>query len=292
MIKNDRDADKALDSSEIVDEMLLDEMGISRPVYEEVMSIVGHLPTIDELGTLVEIWKSQTASRMAGMPQLLDWLKGQFHAVERHDYLEDDLEPESRQYREPEVRECIEIARKLYEDNKVSRGMSGEERAENGEGRAEKGDAIYMVGDVSSFFTNSDYGRRYLHLVDNPMIMDDNEETAHYMELILGSMEANGALSGYRRIGEGGLFRTLMGIVAPQRMGFDILTCREVRLDAFLFGEKGVRYVTIIDEPREDFFLQKLVEARINCCFLGRITKDRILIDGVDFGRSSAYCTK
>ena len=283
MNKNDSDACKVLESNEIVDEMLLDEMGISRPVYEEVMSIVGHLPTVDELSTLVEMWRSQTASRLSGMPQLLDWLKGQFHAVERHDYLEDDLEPESRQYREPEVRECIEIAHKLFENNKVSR--SGERRAENG-------DAIYMVGDVSSFFTNSDYGRRYLHLVDNPMIMDDNEETAHYMELILGSMEANGALSGYRRVGDGGLFRTLMGIVAPQRMGFDILTCREVRLDAFLFGEKGVRFVTVIDEPREDFFLQKLVEARINCCFLGRITRDRVIVDGVDFGRSSAYCTK
>lgn len=283
MNNNDSDACKVLESNEIVDEMLLDEMGISRPVYEEVMSIVGHLPTVDELSTLVEMWRSQTASRLSGMPQLLDWLKGQFHAVERHDYLEDDLEPESRQYREPEVRECIGIAHKLFENNKVSR--SGERRTENG-------DAIYMVGDVSSFFTNSDYGRRYLHLVDNPMIMDDNEETAHYMELILGSMEANGALSGYRRVGDGGLFRTLMGIVAPQRMGFDILTCREVRLDAFLFGEKGVRFVTVIDEPREDFFLQKLVEARINCCFLGRITRDRVIVDGVDFGRSSAYCTK
>lgn len=154
------------------------------------------------------------------------------------------------------------------------------------------GDAIYMVGDVSSFFTNSDYGRRYLHLVDNPVIMEGDEETAQYIDLILSSMKSNDALFGYSRVGKGGLFRTLMTLVAPKRMGFDILTCREVRLDAFLFGEQGVRYVAVLDEPREDFFLQKLVEARVNCCFLGRITKDRILIDGVDFGRSSAYSTK
>lgn len=281
MLHNEIDLDNELDSSEIVDESLLEEMGISRQVYEEVMSIVGHLPTVDELGTLVEMWKSQRTRQ-----GLLEWLKGQFHAVECHDYLENELEPESRQYQEPEVRECIEIARKLFEGDKVSRNEEGEKSVVG------RGDALYMVGDVSAFFTNSEYGRRYLHLVDNPMVMDGDEETANYIELIMESLRANDALFGYRRIGRGGLFRTLMGVVAPQRFGFDILTCREVRLDAFLFGEQGVRFLTMMDEQREDFFLQKLVEARVNCCFLGRVTKDRIVVDGVDFGRSAAYITK
>lgn len=275
--------DKPLDDSEIVDESLLEEMGISRPVYEELMSIVGHLPTIDEVGTLMAMWKSQ-GSRQS----LLAWLKGQFHAVERHDYLENDLEPESRIYREPEVRECIEIARKLFEDNKVSRSASDYGTMF----KVDRDDAIYMVGDVSSLFTNSDYGRRYLHLVDNPVAMDSDGETAQYLELILESLSSNEAISGYRRIGQGGLFGSLMKVVAPGRLGFDILTCREVRLDAFLFGEQGVRYLALLDEPREDYFLQKLVEARVNCCFLGRVTRDRVVVDGVDFGRSSAYSTK
>ena len=151
-------------------------------------------------------------------------------------------------------------------------------KTENGEQRMQKGDAIYMVGDVSSLFTNSEYGRRYLHLVDNPMVMDGDEETAQYLELILGSLKSNDSIFGYRRIGKGGLFAALLSAVAPQRFGFDILTCREVRLDAFLFGEQGVRYIALLDEPREDFFLQKLVEARVNCCFLGRVTKDRIVV--------------
>lgn len=275
--------DKPLDDSEIVDESLLEEMGISRPVYEELMSIVGHLPTIDEVGTLMAMWKSQ-GSRQS----LLAWLKGQFHAVERHDYLENDLEPESRIYREPEVRECIEIARKLFEDNKVSRSASDDGTMF----KVDRDDAIYMVGDVSSLFTNSDYGRRYLHLVDNPVAMDSDGETAKYLELILESLSSNEAISGYRKVGHGGLFGSLMSIVAPGRQGFDILTCREVRLDAFLFGEQGVRYLALLDEPREDYFLQKLVEARVNCCFLGRVTRDRVVVDGVDFGRSSAYSTK
>lgn len=283
LFEND-DNSKPLDNSEILDESLLEEMGISRPVYEEVMAVVGHLPTIDELSTLLAMWKTQ-GSRQS----LLTWLKGQFHNAVQREYLDNDLEPESRLYQEPEVKECIAIARKLFDDNKVSREFF---KTSGSNANIKKDDAIYMVGDVSSLFTNSEYGRRYLHLVDNPIVMEGDEETAQYIELILGSMEGNGAIEGFWRIGEGGLFRTLMTMVAPQRKGFDILTCREVRLDAFLFGEQGVRFLALLDEPREDFFLQKLVEARINCCFLGRVTNDRVIVDDVDFGRSAAYSTK
>lgn len=283
LFEND-DNSKPLDNSEILDESLLEEMGISRPVYEEVMAVVGHLPTIDELSTLLAMWKTQ-GSRQS----LLTWLKGQFHNAVQREYLDNDLEPESRLYQEPEVKECIAITRKLFDDNKVSREFF---KTSGSNANIKKDDAIYMVGDVSSLFTNSEYGRRYLHLVDNPIVMEGDEETAQYIELILGSMEGNGAIEGFWRIGEGGLFRTLMTIVAPQRKGFDILTCREVRLDAFLFGEQGVRFLALLDEPREDFFLQKLVEARINCCFLGRVTNDRVIVDDVDFGRSAAFSTK
>lgn len=283
LFEND-DNSKPLDNSEILDESLLEEMGISRPVYEEVMAVVGHLPTIDELSTLLAMWKTQ-GSRQS----LLTWLKGQFHNAVQREYLDNDLEPESRLYQEPEVKECIAISRKLFDDNKVSREFF---KTSGSNANIKKDDAIYMIGDVSSLFTNSEYGRRYLHLVDNPIVMEGDEETAQYIELILGSMEGNGAIEGFWRIGEGGLFRTLMTIVAPQRKGFDILTCREVRLDAFLFGEQGVRFLALLDEPREDFFLQKLVEARINCCFLGRVTNDRVIVDDVDFGRSAAYSTK
>lgn len=283
LFEND-DNSKPLDNSEILDESLLEEMGISRPVYEEVMAVVGHLPTIDELSTLLAMWKTQ-GSRQS----LLTWLKGQFHNAVQREYLDNDLEPESRLYQEPEVKECIAIARKLFDDNKVSREFF---KTSGSNANIKKDDAIYMVGDVSSLFTNSEYGRRYLHLVDNPIVMEGDEETAQYIELILGSMEGNGAIEGFWRIGEGGLFRTLMTMVAPQRKGFDILSCREVRLDAFLFGEQGVRFLALLDEPREDFFLQKLVEARINCCFLGRVTNDRVIVDDVDFGRSAAYSTK
>lgn len=81
---------------------------------------------------------------------------------------------------------------------------------------------------------------------------------------------------------------------SPQRStsrdyGFDILSCREVRLDAFLFGEEPGRFLVAIEESQDDFFLQKLDDARVDACFLGRTTKGRILVDGFDFGPVSDF---
>ena len=72
-------------------------------------------------------------------------------------------------------------------------------------------------------------------------------------------------------------------------VGFDILTCREIRLDAFLFGEEPGRFVVSLPESQDDFFLLKLGEARVNCCFLGHATKGRVLVDDMDYGDVKEY---
>ena len=88
-------------------------------------------------------------------------------------------------------------------------------------------------------------------------------------------------------IGQGGLFCSLMHYTMP--LGYDILSPREVRLDAFLFGEECGRYIVSLSEEEEDQFLLKLDEARLNCCFLGRTTKNRVVVDGFDFGPVGSY---
>lgn len=272
----------SMNENEIVSEEVLEAMGISRPAYEEIQTIVGRLPSIDELSTLLAMWRSQ-----GGSQGLLTWLKGQPHSSERHDYLENEMEPQSRDIKEPRVRECIEIARSLFGGS--GNGDETTPVVDKTSSAYHRGDAIYMVGDVSEFFVDSEYGRKYLHLAAEPIAMEGEEETAGYIAMILESLQANGSLYTQMRIGHGGLFGTLAGSVGRVGYGFDILSCREVRLDAFLFGERGVRYIATLDEPKEDFFLQKLGEARLNCCFLGRITKNRILVDDMDFGKAARY---
>ncbi len=266
-----------MEQNERINPEILESLGISQPAYEEILSMVGHVPTIDQLSTLLAMWNTS-----GNKQSLIAWLKGQPHAVERHDYIVNDDEPESKEIKEPRVKECIDIAISLTSSLRQLPPLPSLAHF------AHRGDAIYMVGDVSSYISNSTYARQHLHLVDNPIKMND-DETRDYLNLILSALHGNGTIISICPVAEGGLFGTLLRCAAPAGLGFDILACREVRLDAFLFGEQGVRFIVTLDEPHEDFFLMKLTEARINCCFLGRCTKQRILVDDMDFGPLSRF---
>ena len=262
-----------IDSNELISSELLDEMGVSQVAYDEIASIVGKLPSIDELSTLIAMWEA------SGKKQgLLSWLKGQPHSIERHDFIVNEHEPQGKEIREPRVGDCIAIAREMLTHDIDASSASISERF------TDHGDEIYMIGDVSELFVNSVYGQKYLHLVDNPATTGTDDETKEYIEMIAGALADGGIIKSMCGVGKGGLFGTLARCGWHGGIGFDIMSYREVRLDAFLFGEEGVRYAVTLDEKQEDYLLQKLTEARLNCCLLGRTTKGRIIIDGMDFG--------
>lgn len=247
------------------------ELGVSREAYDELVSVVGHLPTMAELSTLLAMWQSNGRQQ-----SLYGWLCGQRHTMVRNTYLYDGDDESHRKIREPRVQECIAVAHELCQ-TKITTDFS-----------LGNNELVYMVGCVSTAFLDSEYARQYLHIYSSPHdgIKDDNAE---YIGLILSVLCNNSVVQHYAPVGNGGLFRTLAQ-GCRHGVGFDILTCREVRIDAFLFGEEPGRFVASLTEANDDTFLSRLEEARINCCFLGRTTKGRVLVDGMDFGMATEYC--
>ena len=258
-------------------------LGISREAYDEILDIVGRIPTIDELSTLLAMWESNGRQQ-----SLYGWLRGQRHTVERDEYLYSGT-ADHRAIREPRVKECQAIAQEL---------CSGHSPLTTDHWPLTTGLLLYMVGNVSSEFADSEYARRCLHLVEGAMATGGHDEDCQYIEMILEALVGAEMLVSGGAVGYGGLFCSLLRFTAStqaikqssnQTIGFDILTPREVRLDAFLFGEEAGRYLLAVDEQHDDQFLLKMDEARLNCCFLGRTTKNRILVDGYDFGPVSHF---
>lgn len=257
-------------------------LGISREAYDEVLDIVGRIPTMEELTTLLAMWESNGRQQ-----SLYGWLRGQHHSVQRDEYLYTGS-ADHRAIREPKVKECLDIALQLVVDSeKWVVGSTRGQALPTTHYPLSTGLLLYMVGNVSTEFADSEYARRCLHLVDQPMGAGGHDEDCQYIELILGALAEAGVCSPTLAVGRGGLFCSLLRLVAP--LGYDILTPREVRLDAFLFGEEAGRYLVALDEGHDDQFLLKMDEARLNCCFLGRTTKGRLLVDGYDFGPTSRY---
>lgn len=248
-------------------------LGISHEAYDEVLDIVGRIPTIEELSTLLAMWESNGRQQ-----SLYGWLRGQHHSVERNEYLYSGS-TDHKAIKEPKVKECVEIAHRLCHGLPLNTSHP----------TLNTGTLLYMVGNVSTEFADSEYSRRCLHLVEKPMATRGHDEDCRYIEMILDALHSGGITLASTAIGSGGLYGSLLGLTAP--LGYDILTPREVRLDAFLFGEEPGRYLTAVDEASDDQFILKLTEARLNCCFLGRTTKNRVMVDGFDFGPVAEYTT-
>ena len=256
----------------MVDFETAEAMGISRQAFDEVLDIIGREPTIDELSTLLAMWESNGKQQ-----SLYGWLRGQHHVVERNDYLYEG-QADHKAIREPKVKECLDIAHNLCNEFHLSSFNY----------HLTTGLLLYMVGNVSGEFAGSEYARKCLHLVEEPMATGGHEEDCQYIEMILDALTASGMVLAQATVGQGGVFCSLLRFTTP--LGYDILVPREVRLDAFLFGEEEGRYLVAIKDDQDDAFLLKMDDARLNCCFLGRTTKNRVVVDGFDFGPVSHYC--
>lgn len=263
---------------------IVEAMGISQPAFEEVQCIVGRMPTVQELSTLLAMWEANGKQQ-----SLYGWLKGQHHIVERHEYLYAGSDPAHKDIREPRVKDCIALAHELAHEPDTRPD------ATQGTGFS-RGENLYMVGNVSTEFLDSEYARKCLHIVSEPVTMATTDEEVEYIALILNSLLSADTITTLRPVGRGGLFMTLVACCRQHptgekrpSVGFDILTCREIRLDAFLFGEEPGRFVVSLPENQDDFFLLKLGEARVNCCFLGHATKGRVLVDDMDYGDVKEY---
>ena len=278
----------------MVDFETAEAMGISRQAFDEVLDIIGRQPTIDELSTLLAMWESNGKQQ-----SLYGWLRGQHHVVERNDYLYEG-QADHKAIKEPRIKECLDIAHALCKNFQFSILTSSTSLHFGTESKFSlrstfgtpnfqfsTGLLLYMVGNVSGEFAGSEYAKRCLHLVDEPMATGGHEEDCQYIEMILEALTGSEMVLAQAPVGQGGLFCSLLRFVAP--LGFDILVPREVRLDAFLFGEEQGRYLVALKEEQDDAFLLKMDDARLNCCFLGRTTKNRVVVDGYDFGPATDY---
>lgn len=280
-------ADSQIFADSPADREIMEAMGLSDAAYGEICATMGRNPTMDELSTLLAMW--ETSGKRQG---LYTWLKGQPHTYDGHDYLIDAHESICYDIREPRVKECVEIARGMDFTHCGSAPDVSWSNFRPLDALQHHGDAIYMVGEISRSLMNSEYARQYLHLVDQPVAMKTISETMEYLTLILDALQQHDAITTYGEVGVGGLFGSLVHAAAAKGLGFDILSYREVRLDAFLFGEERGRCLATFPQDGEDFFLEKMDEARINCCMLGKVTRGRVLVDDMDFGPVTNFIVK
>ena len=90
-------------------------------------------------------------------------------------------------------------------------------------------------------------------------------------------------------ISEGGLFICLMEKSFNRQLGFELFSDKNIRKDAFFFGESQGRIVISCTAAQEEDIRRKAAATGIPVWHAGIVTNDEVRIDGHNWGKVSDW---
>ncbi len=150
-----------------------------------------------------------------------------------------------------------------------------------------EGDLIFLLGEPKNDINNSEYLVRYHKINSSPVPAFDLEEEAKLHEAVKSLIVLDAIVSAHD-VSDGGLFAALIESAIAGGFGLELNTVREIRKDAFLFGESQSRVVVSVSPHKQEVF-EHLLENKFPYMLLGKVTDGRINVDGESFGDVSEW---
>jgi len=151
-----------------------------------------------------------------------------------------------------------------------------------------EGDLIYMIGREMSDLGSSQYLSKYHKVQFSPAPHFNLDEEYNVQSAVTKSIEA-GVVNSCHDISEGGLFISLLESSMASGFGVDVQTNREIRTDAYLFGESQSRVVVTISRDQKEALETILNSEGVHFKKLGAVSGNRICINDVDYGSIEEY---
>lgn len=152
-----------------------------------------------------------------------------------------------------------------------------------GLGFKKEGDLIYLIGISRNDISGSEYLYNYHKIRLSTAPYFDLNDEYHMQESVKNLIEM-GLISSAHDCSDGGLFITLFESAEVNNLGIEIVSNKNVRKDAFLFGESQGRVVVSISRDNKKIFEERLSELLQPFEFLGEVKGKSIVIDGESFG--------
>lgn len=146
-----------------------------------------------------------------------------------------------------------------------------------------KGDLIYLLGESRNDINSSEYLANYHGVRLSPAPHFDMEEELALQGCLTKLIRQN-LVNAAHDVADGGLFVSLFEMALPGRLGFDIVSDAEVRLDAFLFGESQSRVLVSVTEEDEQQFIDLVGDEGVPVTLLGHVTRGKLVVDGKHYG--------
>ena len=151
-----------------------------------------------------------------------------------------------------------------------------------------EGDCIYLVGECKQDIGSSEYVYSF-HKIKNtpPPVFDIDEE--YLVQNAIKNLITQTVIESAHDCSDGGLFVALAECCFPQQLGFDISTDRNIRKDAFLFGENQSRVVVSVKKENEVNLVKELKSLNVKFSKLGFVKGREMKIDGEVFGTVAEF---
>lgn len=150
-------------------------------------------------------------------------------------------------------------------------------------GFKDQDDTIYLVGDNVEDIGSSEYLRTIHHIEHSTVPYFDLEQEIKLHRAILSAIQGQVVKSAHD-ISDGGLIQSLCESAITGGHGFTLSTAREMRKDAFLFGEAQGRVVVTADESQTARLEQLLHEHGVAFRVIGRVEGSHVVVDQESWG--------
>ncbi len=140
------------------------------------------------------------------------------------------------------------------------------------------GDCIYLIGEACNDINCSEYLFSYQKIKNSAAPHFDLEEEFKVQKAVTEIIKAK-LLQSAHDVSDGGLFVCLSESSIPNNLGFELFTDKNIRKDAFLFGEGQSRVVVSLKKEQEADFIQVLKNTEVKFSKLGFVTDSEFKID-------------
>jgi phosphoribosylformylglycinamidine synthase II len=151
-----------------------------------------------------------------------------------------------------------------------------------------EGDCIYIIGECKNDIASSEYVYSYHKIKNTPapyFNLDEEYNIHHAIKTVIKSKLIESA----HDCSDGGLFVCLMESSFQRELGFDIAIDKNIRKDAFLFGEGQGRVVVTVKKDNEIALVDELKKLNVKFSKLGFVKDNEVKIDGQPCGSISEF---
>ena len=151
-----------------------------------------------------------------------------------------------------------------------------------------EGDCVYLIGECKNDISSSEYLYSFQKISNTPapdFDLDEEFSVQNAVKKIISEKIIDSA----HDCSDGGLFVALVECAFKNNLGFDISTDRNIRKDAYLFGENQSRVVVSLKKENEITLVNALKDMNVKFSKLGFVKGKEIRIDGEVFGTVSEY---